>query len=364
MRTVTTNITAQRLHARINCCAVLITITVLIGVGARAQEIMQQVGVPPPTEPDTMALRPSLGNGSHSTSGSFGHTSLSGSALPAESLGNDDLLQITVPYCPELSDRFRVGSDGKLALPLLSQSIQAAGLTPAQLAAEIKEALLREQIMANPSVNIAVLEYRSRTVIVLGAVLHPLAFQATGDTTLLDAIAMAGGLSPSAGKTIVVVSHRVTPQGILENVIRTVNVQDLVVKAHLADNLQLHGGEEIRVPEIGKIFVTGNVVHPGMYAMQGDGDTTVLKALALSQGLQAYTTSLAYIYRRPVAGGEREEISIPLSRIIARKERDVPLLPDDIFYVPEAKGKRMTAKILSQISGFGQTTATGLLIYK
>jgi polysaccharide export outer membrane protein len=101
-----------------------------------------------------------------------------------------------------------------------------------------------------------------------------------------------------------------------------------------------------------------------MYAMQGDGDTTVLKALALSQGLQAYTTSLAYIYRRPVAGGEREEISIPLSRIIARKERDVPLLPDDIFYVPEAKGKRMTAKILSQISGFGQTTATGLLIYK
>jgi polysaccharide biosynthesis/export protein len=364
MRTVKTNIEARRLHARINCCAALITITLVVsGLGAGAQEIVQQVGMPP-AQADTMALHPSVGSDSHSTSGSFGHTSLSGLALPAESLGNDDLLQITVPYCPELSDKFRIGSDGKLALPLLPQSIPAAGLTPAQLAAVIKEALLRERIMANPSVNIAVLEYRSRTVIVLGAVLHPLAFQATGETTLLDAIAMAGGLSPSAGKTIVVVSHHVTPQGPLETSMQTIVVQDLLLKANSTDNLKLQGGEEIRVSEIGKIFVTGNVVHPGMYAMQGDGDTTVLKALALSQGLQAYTTSLAYIYRRPTATGEREEIPIPLSRIIARKERDVPLLPDDILYVPEAKGRRLAAKVLNQITGFGQTTATGLLIYK
>jgi polysaccharide export outer membrane protein len=287
-----------------------------------------------------------------------------GMILPAESLGKDDLLEITVFYCPELSGAFRIGSDGRLSLPLLPHPIQVSGRTPAQVAAVIKDTLMGAQIMADPSVNVSVLEYRSRTVVVVGAVLHPLTFQATGETTLLDAIAMAGGLSSSAGSTIELASQHLTPQGTTEQTFQTISIHDLFSKTTQIYNVALHGGEEIRVAETGKIFVTGNVVHPGMYAMQGDGDTTVLKALALSQGLHSFSTKIAYIYRRSAAGGDREEIPVPLSRIIARKERDISMLADDILYVPEAKGRRMTARVLNQISGFGQTAAAGILIYK
>jgi len=287
-----------------------------------------------------------------------------GIVLPADSLGRDDLLEITVPYCPELSGNFRVDSDGKLALPLLESSIAVAGRTPREVAALIKRALTSEQIMADPSVSVSVLEYRSRTVIVLGAVQHPLTFQATGETTLLDAIALAGGLAPTAGPSILINFPRSTLEGASENSIRTIPVHELLASGDPAYNLRLHGGEEIRIPEAGKIFVAGNVVHPGMYSMQGDQETTVLKALALSQGLQSYSATIAYIYRRPASGGPPAEIRVPLTQIMARKEPDVPLLAEDILYVPDAKGKRITGRILSQITGFGQTAGTGLLIYK
>lgn len=300
---------------------------------------------------------------SNAISGEASTTPL-GTALPAESLGKDDLLEIAVPYCPELSGRFRVGSDGKLVLPLLRDHIPVAGLTPAQAAVLISKALRDGQIMADPSVTVSVLEYRSRTVTILGAVLHPLTFQATGETTLLDAIAMAGGLAPNVGSSILITFPHTASQGPEGNITQAIPVEELVAKGNSIYNPALHGGEEIRVPEAGKIFVAGNVVRPGVYTMQGDKDTTVLKALALSAGLQQYSAHIAYIYRRSITSGNREEVKVPLSRIMARKDPDVRLLADDILYIPDNNGKRMTARVLGQISGFGQTTATGLLIYK
>jgi len=352
------------LDAQAHFCGVVFAVSLMMSsIPAAGQAVEQPVETPAPQADTPGISRPADGN-MHHADGVDSQTSLSGAVQPAERLGANDLLEIRVSYCPELSGKFRIGADGKLALPLLAQSIQATGLTPTLVAALIKEALIREQIMAEPSVNIAVLEYRSRTVIVLGAVLHPLTFQATGETTLLDAIAMAGGPSPSVGTTIVVVSPHVTSTGGIEKSLQTIPVQELLVKANPVYNFALRGGEEIHVSEAGRVFVTGNVVHPGVYAMQADGDTTVLKAIALSQGLQSFSTETAYIYRRAVSGGERQEIPVPLSRIVARKERDVALMSDDILYVPEAKGKRMTARVLNQISSFGQTTAAGLLIYK
>ncbi|HEY0785619.1 MAG TPA: polysaccharide biosynthesis/export family protein [Acidobacteriaceae bacterium] len=283
--------------------------------------------------------------------------------LPAESVGPDDLLEIMVPYCPELSRTFRISSDGSLALPLLKHPLAVAGLLPSVVAARVKEALEQEQVLNDPVVTISVLEYRSRPVSVIGAVTHPQTFQAIGETTLLDAIARAGGLTPSAGAAILVTSQRLDAQGKLQRTVASIPTNSLVATADPAVNLRLHGGEEIRVPEAGKIFVAGNVRHPGMYLMQSDAETTVVKALALSEGLQPYSSNTAYIYRRQKAGDERLEVKVALSRIIARKDPDVALLADDILYVPENGGKKMTSKVLNQIAGFGQTTATGMLIY-
>jgi polysaccharide export outer membrane protein len=213
----------------------------------------------------------------------------------------------------------------------------------------------------DPVVNISVVEYRSRMVSVVGAVNHPTTFQAIGRTTLIDALARAEGLSPTAGSSIVISSLQEDGQREWSGVMR-INVADLLGGATPEANLRLHGGEEIRVAEARKIFVAGNVRHPGMYSMQSDSDTTVVKALALSSGLDSYSKNVAFIYRKKATGSQREEIRVPLKEILNHHSPDLALVADDILYVPTSDGKRLTGKILNQIAGFGQTAEAGLLL--
>jgi polysaccharide export outer membrane protein len=283
--------------------------------------------------------------------------------LPAQTLGANDLLQIVVPYCPELSRSFRISSDGTLELPLLKKSIDAAGLQPVQLQKKIAAELITEQVLTDPTVSVSVLEYRSKPVSVVGAVNHPLTFQASEGTTLLDAITRAGGLATTVGPTITVTHREQSADGTMHVTVQSIPVKGLIDSANQMMNVTLTGNDEVRVPEAGRIFVAGNVHKPGSFAMQDNSDTTVVKALAMSEGLNPYSSKLAYIYREAAPGTPRQEIAVPLSQIMARKAPDVVLQADDILYVPENNGKRMTAKILSQLAGFSSTTATGLLIY-
>jgi protein involved in polysaccharide export with SLBB domain len=96
--------------------------------------------------------------------------------------------------------------------------------------------------------------------------------------------------------------------------------------------------------------------------MQNDADMTVLKAISMSEGLQPYSAKLAYIYRSQAGEQQRHELMVPLGRIMQRKDADVALMRDDILYIPENGAKKMTSKVLGQISGFAQTTGSGILI--
>jgi polysaccharide biosynthesis/export protein len=284
--------------------------------------------------------------------------------LPAETVGPNDLIEMMVPYCPELSRSFRVDADGYLTLPLLKRPIKVAGLRPPQIAKKIEEALTEEKVLTDPIVSASVIEYRSRPVSVIGAVNHPLTFQATGQTTLLDAITKAGGFSTNVGTNVLVITKNPGAGARTESTVRVIPVKSLTASADPGHNVDLRGGEEIRVPEADKIFVAGNVNRPGAYTMQGDEDTTVIKALALSSGLAPYAAKEAYIYRVHPGGGGRDELKVPLSRIMKRKAPDTALRADDILYIPDNNGKRMTSRVLSQIAGVGGAAAAGLVIYR
>jgi polysaccharide export outer membrane protein len=195
----------------------------------------------------------------------------------------------------------------------------------------------------------------------MGAVRKPLTFQAVGPVTLLDALARAEGLSPEAGPEILVSHHEVGQTGETTALTQRIPVKVLIDAADSAMNLKLTGGEEIRVPEIGKFFVVGNVKKPGAFAAQGGSEPTVLKALALAEGLLPYASKRAYIYRQE-ASGVKNEIPIELGKIMSRKTPDVPLMPNDILYLPDAKGTRASLAALEKVLLFG-TGATTALIY-
>jgi polysaccharide export outer membrane protein len=129
-----------------------------------------------------------------------------------------------------------------------------------------------------------------------------------------------------------------------------------------AVNLKLTGNEEVRVPEAGKIFVLGNIRKPGGFPIRDPADKTVLKMVALSEGLMPFSEKIAYIVRRQ-EGGQPQEIPIELAKIMDRKSPDVTLEIGDILYIPDNKSRRNTMSIVDRLAGFGSATASGLVIW-
>jgi polysaccharide export outer membrane protein len=285
-----------------------------------------------------------------------------GANLPAQPIGANDLIAVSVYDAPELTRTVRVSADGYIRLPMLKQRIKAEGLMPGELEFGIAKALQDAQIIVDPFVTVNVAEYNSHPISVAGAVRQPLTFQATGPVTLLEAITRAGGLSPEAGAEILVTRTQAGPNGAPAALVQRILVKGLIDAADPALNLVLNGGEEIRVPESGKVYVIGNVKTPGAFPV-GDGtESSVLKMLALSQGLMPYAAKEAYIYRREGNGG-KNEIPIPLNKIMERKAPDMPLLANDILYVPDNTGRRMTLGVLEKIATFGTTAGATALVY-
>jgi polysaccharide biosynthesis/export protein len=284
--------------------------------------------------------------------------------LPALRIGPNDLLAVAVYDSLEFTRTLRVGPDGMIRLPMLRQRIKAEKLLPAELEAAIATALSAEQLLVDPVVTVTIAEYHSRPISVAGAVRNPVTFQAAGPVTLLDAITRAGGLSPEAGPEILVSRTQTGEDGQAAALVQRIPVKSLIDSADPEMNLKLAGGEEIRVPDVGKIYVVGTVRKPGAFPVQSGSETTLLQMLALAEGLAPFASKQAYIYRQDPTTGTKNEIPIPLAKILGRKAGDVPLQPSDILYIPDNQGRRLTVGAIEKITGFGTATASGLLIWK
>lgn len=283
--------------------------------------------------------------------------------LPGQKIGPNDLLAISVYDAPELTRTVRVGAEGYIRLPMVSDRIKASGLMPSALENAISDILVKEGLLVKPVVMVTVAEYASRPVSVVGAVKKPTTFQAVGRVTLLDAISRAEGLSELAGPEILV-STPVDEADSDKVLVQRFLVRDLIDNAKPEMNLVLHGGEEIRVPEARKIFVTGNVKKPGAFPVKEDNQMTVLKALALSEGLSPFPQKYAYVYRKADKEGGKAEIQVELSKIMQRKAVDFALEPEDTLYIPEDVNKRRWVGTTEKVVAFGMATASGVLIWK
>ena len=283
--------------------------------------------------------------------------------LPAQKMGPRDLIAIQVYDSPELTRTVRIGADGFVRLPMLKQRIKAEGLMPTDLEAAIAIALQEEGLIVEPFVTITVAEYSSRPISVAGAVRAPLTFQASSPVTLLEAITRAGGLTNETGPEILISKTQPGPNGEQTSLIQRVLVKALIDAADPDANIKLTGGEEVRVPEAGKVYIVGNVKKPGAFAVQDGAETSVLRMLAVAEGLAPFAGKLAYIYRRE-GNGAKNEIPIELSKIMDRKAPDAPLLPNDVLYIPDNRTKRIGISALERILMFGTTAGATALLFR
>jgi polysaccharide export outer membrane protein len=123
-------------------------------------------------------------------------------APEAYRIGPEDMLQITVWKNNEISRSVLVRPDGKISLPLVND-VQAAGLTPLELRAELTRKLA--EYMPSPEVSVIVSDIKSFKVTVIGEVPRPGRYELKGWATVLDVLAMAGGFTQFASRSSIVI---------------------------------------------------------------------------------------------------------------------------------------------------------------
>jgi polysaccharide export outer membrane protein len=240
-------------------------------------------------------------------------------------IGPQDVLAVTVFDQTELSGRYSVETNGTFSFPLVGR-ITAAGLTLREFEKELTRRLA-DGFFKNPQVTVAVEQYRSQRVFVMGEVRQPGPVPLTGGMTLIEALARAGSTSQTASGELSIVrransSGPTLPGEGEDAVVVRVSLKDLETGT-ASKNVELYDGDTIFVPRAETIYVFGEVRNPGAYPIQKD--TTVLQALSLAGGV----TDNGAINRVRIARivqGEKRELRVKLTD---------PVTSDDTLIVPE-----------------------------
>jgi polysaccharide export outer membrane protein len=245
-------------------------------------------------------------------------------------IGAGDEISVDIFNVPELSRSYRVDAMGNINMPLVGQ-ISISGYDLGEAESIIAEAY-GERYLRNPQVSISILEFRSQQFTAIGALSSPRIYNTDRQVTLMEAIAMSGGLASDAGTQIYLTDRIRDPEtGDLGTRSVIINVEDLMSRPE-DYNFFIGDSALINVPRAGSIFVEGAVERPGVY--QRTGDTTVLKAIAMAGGLkfEASRSSLRVLRRDP-ATNEWLRDEVTLSDIRESPNQDIPLRDGDIVMV-------------------------------
>jgi len=243
-------------------------------------------------------------------------------------VGARDVLLIKVWGHEDLTKEVVVSEKGRFSFPLIGE-LEAAGLTVKELETKLAR-LLSNGYVINPNVTVRIKGYRSKRVYVLGQVRSPGTYSLDKETSLIEIISRAGGVSDGAGWIIEVVrpsrkvlDKPITPDEAKKEDIIRVDVEGLL-GGRPEDNIRIEGGDTIFVPKAAYYFIFGEVKSPGSYKLRRD--TTILKAIILAGGF----TEKASRRRIKIRRKEGEKT------IKVRVKLDDPVLPQDTIIVPES----------------------------
>jgi len=324
-------------------------------------------------------------------------------------IGPQDLLDINIFEAPELNRTVRVSENGEVSLPLLG-GIHVVRLTARELENTLAAKL--QEFLKDPHVSVMVTAIESHPVSVIGEVNKPGVFQVRGSKTLLEMLSMAQGLAPDAGDEVLVMrnagynrgqdsSAQTTQEGSGETGSKdtdgiksgtgpgdsgkngalknnatasiagtndagtvhgqqgetlAINLRHLLNSRDPGLNVPIYAGDIVKVTRAGIVYVVGAVKKPGGFTVKGNEQMSLLKAIALAEGLSS-TSSKGHtrIIRTDEGSGKRSEIPVQLGKILDGKAPDMNLQAADIVFVPNSTGKtvlfRSTDAIVNTASG-------------
>ena len=342
-------------------------------------------------------------------------------------IGNGDLLDISVFDVPELAREVRVSQSGTISIPLVPTRLHIAGLTEVQAEQMIADVLQANGLVSHPEVGVTVKEHKSRPITIVGAVQHPMVYESGSNVTLLEALAAAGGVSNDAGDTIIVTRARsfvmvpnsepvplppgtagtaetspaapapgdndtksntnppafasatettqspAPPAGSNNpsqtsappgNII-TINLNELLEKGDTRNNIPLQAGDVVTVPHGGIVYALGAVNRPGGFVLTNDRThLTTLKVLALAGGMTNIAKQDHAVIIRKDDQGKQAEIEVDLKKILHQQTEDLPMRASDILYIPDSRTKQALLQALQLAIALGTSVAIYRVAYQ
>jgi polysaccharide export outer membrane protein len=259
-------------------------------------------------------------------------------------IGPGDMLHIQVFDTPEMEQHARVTDDGNVPLVFLG-NVHVAGLTPEGAARTIETQLQQKEYMKHPQVTVAIDQYATQGVLVMGQVKSPGPVQIDTSRPVLDVLGMAGGLTDIASRKVMIERH-----GTGERVQYFVSNNPDEAFDH---SVLVHPGDKLLVPKADVAYMLGDVSKPGGYAFTNNkGQITALQMLASAGGTPPTAVpSEARLIRRTADGFT--ETHIQLSDMQKGKIADFVLQPDDIIYVPFSYLKNLAANASQIVAAAG-----------
>ena len=258
-------------------------------------------------------------------------------------LGSNDQILVRAFNVQEIGERpYRIDMDGNIDLPLVGV-VKAGGLTLDQLESTLTERLAT--YVRNPQVSVTVAQYRSEPVFFIGAFRSPGIYPLAGRRTLVEMLASIGGLQPYASRRITV-TRRLEygpiplPNAVVNKADNTSSVEISMGSLHdqvnPAEDIVLQPYDKISVARAEMVYVGGEGMNRVGALELGERDSlSVIQAISMSGGLtRDADLEKARIMRPVLSSSKRAEIPLNLKQVLSGKSNDVPLLPNDLLYVP------------------------------
>jgi polysaccharide export outer membrane protein len=265
-------------------------------------------------------------------------------------IGPGDQLHVQVVDTPELEQHPRVTDSGEVPLVGVG-NVKVSGLTPSAAAGVIQARLIAAHYMNHPDVVVSVEQYATQSVSILGEVKAPGAYPVATPRSILDVLALAGGLTNIADRDILVQRH-----GDPAHPIHYTFSND--AGRAIATQVLVNPGDIVVVPRAGVVYVLGDVNHPGGYAMANNqSQLTMLQAIAAAGGLTRTAKQGHARLIRKLPDGSYSDRELSVGDLQQGKLPDIAMQPGDVLYVPFSYGRNLAVMGAGSIAGAATSAA-------
>ncbi|MBI3209317.1 MAG: polysaccharide biosynthesis/export family protein [Candidatus Solibacter usitatus] len=263
-------------------------------------------------------------------------------------LGPNDQITIRTSDIEDIERTVRIPQSGFISFPQVGR-VPAGGLTIEQLENELTERL--KVVVRHPQVSVDINEFRSQPVSVVGAVKNPGVHQLEGRKTLIEMLALAGGLREDAGYRVKITREMewgvipipgAAPDPAGKFSIAEIDLKVITEAKSPTENVLIKPRDVISVSRAAMVYVIGEVKKSGGFVMTERQNISVLQVLSLAEGMSPNAAPQhARILRSPDENSPRSEIALDLKRVLAGKDEDVALRADDILFIPNSYVRRV-----------------------